>query len=202
MSLSRLCAGTLLVSSVILICLFVLMEVTGANQPGSALSTPFESLQAIAGIAALLGLPALLIDHPRRGRVPTLIGYVLVFIIAAYTLVFIALTMGLVLPWVAAYGVDVAQGPAVIGAIFFVLGPLQVLATALLGAGALRAGRRAAGWVLVVGAAVNVVALAPLPGFVGTIATVLLFAGIAMLAAHQLAPRLVRAGEMAAVAEA
>lgn len=195
MATSRLAAGALLIGSAGLICMFVVGTTTGADAPGSSLAVPIKLIEAIAAIVALLGFPAMLIGHPRRGRGLTVAGYAGIFAITAYVNVFIGFTMALVLPWVAAQGVSVGRGPQVIGMTFVVLAIAQVIFTGLLAAGALRAGRRAPGWILVASTVVAAASVMPVPDFVVTGAAVLLYLGIGSLAAGALA-RTVPTGAM------
>ena len=70
--------------------------------------------------------------------------------------------------------------------LFFVLGVAQVVCTALLAAGALRAGRRIPGSILVASTVLALGSALPLPEIVSTLAAALLFAGIGLIAASGL----------------
>lgn len=154
---------------------------------GTPTGTALGLVGVAGGFAVLLGMPVLLAGV-RRGRGLVLTGYVLLAATIVLAQEFLGLTFGLVVPWIAAHGIDTSQPPAALGLLFVVTGPLTTLGIALLAAGFWRsqAHPRWAAAALAVAAVLSAAALAGLPDVVDAASTAVVFGVLAATGARAL----------------
>jgi hypothetical protein len=181
---SRAAAAALLVGSVATICSVVGGPLAG---DGTATGTALGFIGVAGGFAVLLGLPVL-VTGVRRGRAPLLVGYALLAAAIVLAQEFLGLTFGIVVPWIAAQGVDTATPPPALGALLAVAGPLTTLGVALLAVGFWRSAvhPRWAAAALAGATALSVAALAGLPDLLDAASTAVLFAVLAATGARAL----------------
>lgn len=180
----RLGGATLLVGSVALIFVMLVALVIPDPQHGGVVALTALTIEAIASVLVLLGMPAMLAGQGHRAPRLALAGYVGIFTNVAFFNLFLSLTFATVLPWAADQGVDIdGPPPPAIGAALFVGVLVQIVCTGLLAAWVLRSGvySRWSGWLLLAGTALAILSAVPLAEIARSAAAITLFAAFGLI---------------------
>lgn len=180
----RLGGATLLVGSVALVFVMSVALVIPDPQHGGVVALTALTIEAIASVLVLLGMPAMLAGQGHRVPRLALAGYVGIFTNVAFVNLFLSLTFAAVLPWAADQGVNIdGPPPPAIGAALFVGVLVQIVCTGLLAAWVLRSGgySRWSGWLLLASTALAILSAVPLAQIARYAAAITLFAAFALI---------------------
>jgi hypothetical protein len=184
MTRTRLGGATLLVGSVALILVMLVALVVSDPLHGGVVALTALTIEAVASVLVLLGMPAILAGQGHRVTRLGLAGYVGVFANVAFVNLFLSLTFAIVLPWAADQGMNVdGPPPPAIGAALFVSVLVQIVCTGLLAASVLRSREysRWSGWLLLGSTALAILSAVPVAGIARYAAAITLYAALGLI---------------------
>jgi hypothetical protein len=184
MNRMRLGGAALLVGSVALIFVMLVALVISDPQHGGVVAVTALTIEAIASVLVLLGMPAMLAGQRQPVTRLGLAGYVGIFTNVAFSNLFLSLTFAIVLPWAADHGVNIdGPPPPALGAALFLGVLVQIVCTGLLAAWVLRSAGywRWSGWLLLASTALAILSAVPSAGIARYAAAITLYAAFGLI---------------------